>query len=168
MFSRRPWWRNECVTNEPQRTTAGRLLLGVPWRNLFCLISFSNFKQGHKVFAWVKAVLTSLRSWRFLLCFSKQELQPRESRTDDDKENVGGGGKGRRQSPKTLTWAQQPGSSWPGWVFSYIKRVAQFSHGRVRIHHNYYLFNLTVKNDFLISNKKRWKTFITTTKKISG
>ena len=25
MFSRRPWGRNECVTNEPQRTSAGRL-----------------------------------------------------------------------------------------------------------------------------------------------
>ena len=41
-------------------------------------------------------------SWQFLLCFSKQELQPRESWTEDDKENVGGGGKGRRQSPKNL------------------------------------------------------------------
>ena len=25
VFSRRPWGRNECVTNEPQRTSAGRL-----------------------------------------------------------------------------------------------------------------------------------------------
>ena len=25
LFSRRPWGRNECVTNEPQRTSAGRL-----------------------------------------------------------------------------------------------------------------------------------------------
>ena len=27
VFSRRPWGRNECVTNEPLRTSAGRLLL---------------------------------------------------------------------------------------------------------------------------------------------
>ena len=27
VFSRRPWGRNECVTNEPQRTSAGRLPL---------------------------------------------------------------------------------------------------------------------------------------------
>ena len=26
LFSRRPWGRNECVTNEPQSTSAGRLL----------------------------------------------------------------------------------------------------------------------------------------------
>ena len=26
LFSRRPWGRNECVTNKPQRTSAGRLL----------------------------------------------------------------------------------------------------------------------------------------------
>ena len=26
VFSRRPWGRNECVTNEPQRTSAGRLI----------------------------------------------------------------------------------------------------------------------------------------------
>ena len=48
------------------------------------------------------AVLTSLRSWQFLLCSSKQELQPRESRTEDDKENVVGGSERRRQSPKKL------------------------------------------------------------------
>ena len=41
-------------------------------------------------------------SWQFLLCFSKQELQPRESWTEDDKENDGGGGDGTRQSPKNL------------------------------------------------------------------
>ena len=41
-------------------------------------------------------------SWQFLLCFSKQELQPRESWTENDKENDGGGGDGRRQSPKNL------------------------------------------------------------------
>ena len=29
VFSRRPWGRNECVTNEPQRTSAGRLPCGV-------------------------------------------------------------------------------------------------------------------------------------------
>ena len=38
-------------------------------------------------------------SWQFLLCFSKQELQPRKSWTENDKENDGGGGDGRRQSP---------------------------------------------------------------------
>ena len=41
-------------------------------------------------------------SWQFLLCFSKQELQPRESWTENDKENDGGGGDRRRQSPKNL------------------------------------------------------------------
>ena len=41
-------------------------------------------------------------SWQFLLCFSKQELQPRESWTENDKENDGGRGDGRRQSPKNL------------------------------------------------------------------
>ena len=41
-------------------------------------------------------------SWQFLLCFSKQELQPRESWTENDKENDGGGGDGRRQSSKNL------------------------------------------------------------------
>lgn len=48
------------------------------------------------------AVLTSLRSWQFLLCFSKQELYAREGSTEDDKENVGVGGEGMRQSPKNL------------------------------------------------------------------
>ena len=29
VFSRRPWGRNECVTNEPQRTSVGRLTRGL-------------------------------------------------------------------------------------------------------------------------------------------
>ena len=33
VFSRRPWGRNECVTNEPQRTSAGTLETNVQLEN---------------------------------------------------------------------------------------------------------------------------------------
>ena len=43
VFSRRPWGRNECVTNEPQRTSAGRLiyLIDFAW-----FLSEANFGRG--------------------------------------------------------------------------------------------------------------------------
>ena len=36
VFSRRPWGRNECVTNEPQRTSVGRL--GCSKKVTICLL----------------------------------------------------------------------------------------------------------------------------------
>ena len=37
VFSRRPWGRNECVTNEPQRTSAGRLIKANMWLSIDAL-----------------------------------------------------------------------------------------------------------------------------------
>ena len=38
VFSRCPWGRNECLTNEPQRTSAGRLFFGLIKTAASCLI----------------------------------------------------------------------------------------------------------------------------------
>ena len=46
LFSRRPWGRNECVTNEPQQTFAGRLVNKENSKNLQLLLN--NIKEENK------------------------------------------------------------------------------------------------------------------------
>ena len=45
VFSRSPWGRNECVTNEPQKTSAGRLVpLKIPYEK--CIKDFQSSQNG--------------------------------------------------------------------------------------------------------------------------
>ena len=50
VFSRRPWGRNEYVTNEPQRTSAGRLLRGTNSTTTNYITGTPNFNSNENSF----------------------------------------------------------------------------------------------------------------------
>ena len=70
VFSRRPWERNECVTNEPQRTSAGRLDQYAPDAQ-----SYQGFPgASYDVSYFVSAEVNWKTKWRIFLskrrCFN--------------------------------------------------------------------------------------------------
>ena len=63
VFSRRPWERNECVTNEPQRTSAGRLDQYAPDAQ-----SYQGFPgASYDVSYFVSAEVNWKTKWRIVL-----------------------------------------------------------------------------------------------------